>query len=122
MLFIERAKDPAKGKLAFVGGFIDADEIAEIALEREVREEVGLQVKNIQYLCNYPNSYHYKTITYPVLDFFFTAECVNMESKLDRSEVAGLHWLDPQEIKESDLAFDSMQRAFRRWKKSHPNA
>lgn len=116
MLFIERAKEPAKGKLAVVGGFIDADEVAEEALQREIQEEVGLKVKNIQYLACFPNQYTYKKITYPVLDLFFTASCSESQTNLDQSEVAECHWLNPWEVAESDLAFPSMQKALTRWK------
>ncbi|MBT5925118.1 MAG: NUDIX domain-containing protein [Verrucomicrobia bacterium] len=116
MLFIERAKEPGKGKLAFVGGFMDAGEIAEEALEREIHEEVGLKVQNIQYVGNFPNSYHYKNITYPVLDFFFTATCTHTQAQLDLSEVANLHWLNPNQISGKELAFESMRRAFDKWK------
>lgn len=119
MLFIERAKEPAKGKLAFVGGFIDAGEIAEQALVREIREEVGLKVESIKYIGNFPNSYHYKNITYPVLDFFFSATSSSTETKLDQTEVAKLHWLNPRDANADDLAFDSMKKAFAYWKSSN---
>lgn len=116
MLFIERAKEPAKGKLAVVGGFIDTDEIAEEALQREIREEVGLIVSNIQYLACYPNHYTYKNITYPVLDFFYTATCNKTRIKPDQAEVAACYWLNPWELSETDLAFPSMQKALFHWK------
>ena len=116
MLFIERAKEPAKGKLAVVGGFIDAGETAEDALQREIKEEVGLVVTDIQYLACFPNQYTYKNITYPVLDFFYTATCHDTRISPDQAEVAGCHWLDPRKVTESDLAFPSMQNALAHWK------
>jgi NAD+ diphosphatase len=117
MLFIERAKEPAKGKLAFVGGFIDAGEIAEQALEREIEEEVGLKVGNIKYVGSFPNTYRYKNIDYPVLDFFYSATCSNTHAQLDQSEVTKLHWLTPREVDADELAFDSMKQAFKLWMK-----
>ena len=122
MLFIERAKEPAKGRLAFVGGFIDAGEIAEHALEREIHEEVGLKIENIKYVCSFPNSYHYRNVTYPVLDFFFSATCSHTKAELDHTEVAKLHWLTPGDVEADELAFDSMKSAFKYWMNLNPQA
>ena len=72
-LFIRRAKDPAKGRLALVGGFVDAGESAEHALRREVREEVQLELDQLRFLSSHPNDYHYQDIAYPVVDFVFVA-------------------------------------------------
>ena len=120
LLLIERAQEPAKGKLAFVGGFVDAGEIAELALEREINEEVGLKAENIKYLASFPNTYLYKSIYYPVLDFFFSATCSRTNASLDPNEVAGLHWLKPKDVRIDTLAFESMKRAFERWTQLNP--
>src|SRR5689334_13956552 len=67
-LFIRRAKDPAKGKLAVPGGFVDIGETAEEGMRREIKEEVNLEVGELTFLCTALNQYLYESVTYPVLD------------------------------------------------------
>ncbi len=45
VLLIQRAVDPAKGKWSLPGGYMDADEMPKDALQRELKEEVGLRSK-----------------------------------------------------------------------------
>jgi len=111
VLFIRRSKEPAKGKLAPPGGFVDIGETAETAVRREIREEVGVEMKSVAFLCSRPNEYLYRDVTYPVLDFFFTAEAVDPESAQSLDDVESHHWLDPAEVDPEDLAFPSMREA-----------
>ena len=73
-LFIRRGHEPGLGRLAFVGGFVDAGETPEDALRREVREEVGVELDAIGYLGSQPNTYAYRGITYHVVDLIFVAQ------------------------------------------------
>ncbi|GAM76290.1 molybdopterin-guanine dinucleotide biosynthesis protein mobB [Vibrio ishigakensis] len=43
LLVATRAKDPGKGLYDLPGGFVDPDESAEQALERELLEEIGVK-------------------------------------------------------------------------------
>jgi ADP-ribose pyrophosphatase YjhB (NUDIX family) len=113
VLFIRRAKDPAQGKLAMPGGFVDINETAEAALRREVKEEVNLNLDAVAYLMSHPNSYHYGDITYPVLDFFFTCKVSSWNGAVAKSEVDSFVLRDPREIELEELAFDSMRHALR---------
>jgi ADP-ribose pyrophosphatase YjhB (NUDIX family) len=114
VLFIRRAKDPGRGRLAPPGGFIDIGETAEIAATREVREEVGLEIHDLTFLCSEPNEYLYAGVTYPVLDFFFTARAAGAETA-SPEEVESCSWLDPLGVAPTDMAFPSMQRALALW-------
>lgn len=115
VLLIERGKEPAKGKLAPPGGFADINESAEKALSREVFEETGLRVDGWTYLCSAVNHYAYAGVTYPVLDFFFTAR-VESDPALDRcpDETLSVKWMAKASIDPASLAFPSMQEAFRK--------
>lgn len=114
-LFVRRAKDPGKGMLAPPGGFIDIGETAEVAAVREIREEVGLSLEDLQFLCSEPNQYLYADVTYPVLDLVFTARASNPEQAQALDDVDGIEWLDPITLAPETMAFPSMQAALRFW-------
>ena len=50
LLLIKRGKDPYKGKWAFPGGFLNMEESAEEGVRREVKEETGLNLDNVEQL------------------------------------------------------------------------
>lgn len=118
VLLIRRAKDPGKGRLAPPGGFIDHGETAETAAAREIREEVGLEIHQVRFLCSQPNAYHYGEVTYPVLDLFFTAWAAEGAQARVIEEVESLEWVEPASVVPEDLAFPSMQAAWRLWRDS----
>lgn len=115
VLFIRRAKDPAKGKLAIPGGFIDANETAEEACRREIREEVSLDLTTLDFLCSQPNQYPYHGVTYPVLDFFFVARTQSAREAAALDEVESVSWLNPRGVDPAEIAFPSMREALRRY-------
>lgn len=83
VLFEVRAKEPRKGYLCLPGGFVDFDESAEEAIERECREELGLEIKDIEFLCTYPNTYVYKNIEYKTCDMFFAVKLPSKYKDID---------------------------------------
>ncbi len=109
-LFIRRARDPGKDKLAIPGGFIDRGETAEAAAIRELREEAGVRLTSVSFLASFPNLYAYRGVEYPVVDLFFVAEVpTRAASPLD--DVTEIVWADPASLTDSDLAFPSHPRA-----------
>ena len=71
MLVVRRAKEPAKGTLDLPGGFVDMYETVEEGMIREIKEETGLDVKDIRYLFSSPNVYEYSGLGVHTLDMDF---------------------------------------------------
>jgi ADP-ribose pyrophosphatase YjhB (NUDIX family) len=113
MLFIRREQEPARGLLAMPGGFVDPGETAEEALRREVREEVGLEVRGIRYLASFANRYPYAGVIYFTLDLFFTCEADETAHPQALDAVTSVEWRDPSAVNPTEIAFDSMRAALR---------
>lgn len=113
VLFIRRAKEPGKDLLAPPGGFIDLGETAEVAVEREFREEVNVRLTGVVFLCSQVNQYCYRGVQYPVLDLFFTARAADPGAAEALDDVSGFEWRDPVGVSVDELAFPSMKEALK---------
>ena len=123
VLLLQRARNPGKGGLGIPGGFIDLGESAEIALAREVQEEVGLELLSADFLCSFPNQYPYRDVCYTVVDLFFVGRVDSFDSIVTQeSEVAGCVIVPPQEIPLERIAFDSIRNALEVYQASLTNA
>jgi 8-oxo-dGTP pyrophosphatase MutT (NUDIX family) len=130
LLTVVRKKEPSKGLLALPGGFIDPGERAEDAVLRECREEIGVEPKDIAFLCTFPNTYDYNGISYKTCDMYFTGTIqvpsgVSLPAS-DREilaslvpsadEVSGFMLIEPGEIENAPIAFGSLRRALAEWR------
>lgn len=98
MLVATRAKEPAKGTLDLVGGFVDMEETIEEGMRREIMEETGLTVEAMEYRFSLPNLYEYSGMTIHTLDMFFVVRVdSNVQPKAD-DDVAKLQWMRLEEI------------------------
>ncbi len=111
-----RGKEPGQGKWDLPGGFADPGETVEDALRREVREEVGLEVQALRYLCSYPNIYEYMGVRYRTLDLGFACVAAGVsEARPKESEIEAVLLLRPPEIEIGRFAFGSVGRIVERY-------
>lgn len=88
---------------ALIAGFVEPGESIEEAVKREVKEEVGIEIKNIKYLKSqswpFPNS----------LMLGFEAEYDKGEINVDGEEIIEAKWFNPEEIEKpsSDISISS---------------
>lgn len=111
ILLLRRGREPAAGMLDFPGGFIDPGESAEEALVREIREETGLTVEELVYLCSAPNQYRYGDVEYNTCDLVFTGTVPSPPAAIQETEVSGYVLLRPEEVRVEQIAFPSLRNA-----------
>lgn len=116
LLVVRRSKDPAKGTWHLPGGFVEVGESIEQAVEREVKEELNIEIKAEEYLFSIPNTYQYRGLEKYPLDFFFRCKIIDMSKlNVDLSENSDYTFLTPEEIKVEDFGLFSIQEAIRRY-------
>lgn len=103
LLVTIRAHEPAKGSCDLPGGFVDDNESAELALVRELKEELGISVGRASYLFSLPNQYLYSGWTLPTLDLFYLVKIGTEIVPVAADDVADfefvpLHRLNPQQF------------------------
>ena len=114
ILFTTRAQPPGLGLLDLPGGFVDPDETLEQALSREISEELGIDIRNWQYICSQPNIYRPNKIEYRTLDSIFFSEQKNtINIKLQKSEISKFSWLSIEQIDFDKIAFPSIKAALK---------
>lgn len=122
VLVAVRASEPKTGLFDLPGGFADYGESIENTLRREVREELGIKIKNPRYLISAPNVYVYKGVTYTTTDLFFTCRIDNPKKiKLNKEEIACIEFFEPGQIPVNKLAFDSGKTAIKYYIKKNKN-
>jgi NAD+ diphosphatase len=91
-LLLARNKNFPPGRYSVLAGFVEAGETLEECIKREIKEEVGIEVKNIQYFGSqswpFPNSYM----------LAFTAEHESGEIRADDREIAEAGWFSADEM------------------------
>lgn len=115
VLVTVRARDPLKGMFDLPGGFIDYREDAETALKREIREELNIEISELKFLLTAPNIYHYKNVTYHILDLIYRCKPASLADICPQDDVADYHFVDPRQFDLEKLAFVSTRIGMERY-------
>ncbi len=102
VLLVLRARDPFKHHWALPGGYVEWDESVEDSVRREVQEETGLSVKELDLVGVYsaPSRHPKQTIA-----IAYRVEVTSSETPKAGDDAAETRWFSLRELP-NDLAFD----------------
>ena len=115
MLVARRAKEPAKGTLDLVGGFVDMGETIEEGMRREILEETGLEVDGIRYLFSTPNRYLYSGMNIHTLDADFVVRVADDVKPKAADDAADCLWIPVEDVDPAEFGLTSIRRAVERF-------
>ncbi len=126
LLVATRAEDPAKGTLDLIGGFADCGETAEQAMQREIKEETGMDIAldHMHYLFSLPNTYLYSGLLIHTMDLFYLCRVSSLTHIIASDDVASCRWVPLSEIAPGQFGLDSIRQGvinYMQWAKSVNN-
>ncbi len=112
LLVVRRAKEPAKGTLDLPGGFCDMYETVEEGMRREIKEETGLDVGEMQYLFSSPNVYEYSGMGVHTLDMdFLVRVCGDVAAIHAADDAAEALWIPVDKVNPAEFGLTSIRNA-----------
>lgn len=111
LLVCRRAKEPAKGTLDLPGGFTDIGERAEDGVIREVREETGLDVADVQFLFSKPNVYPFSGMVVNTMDLFFLCRVKTVNELMACDDVSETFFVPLSKLTPADFGLRSISEA-----------
>ncbi len=113
ILLAKRLFPPKKGYWDVPGGFAEISETMEESLVREIKEELGISISDYIYFGSYPDTYTYKGLTIPTLNFIYTAR-VSSDTHLTASDdISEVQYFPKSKIPFTKLAFPYLQRVLK---------
>ena len=108
IVLAKRKFEPRAGSFDLPGGFVDPMERVEDAVKREVEEELGIHVNEMQFLASFPNEYVYKNISYFTSDLAFVCPMNDLSQLTPSDDVADAILIHPREIDFDTISFPSI--------------
>lgn len=112
ILLGRRAAAPYKGTWDLPGGFLEGDEAPEVALRRELKEELGVRIRSARFLGFFRE-------TYGPQGFLILAMVYRVRLKQCRlmtaSDVSELRWFDREHLPFQEISFPSVRKALRQF-------
>jgi len=120
IVLTRRKNDPRGGYLDLPGGFVDIMESAEDAIIREIKEELGIHVKIINYIGSSANEYIYRDLSYFTCDLGFVCVTDELAEMKPADDVSEAILVRPEDIDYSEICFPSIEILLKMYQKQMP--
>lgn len=107
ILLTTRAVDPYKGTLDIPGGFVELNETFEDAVKREVREELDVEVRDLEYFNSLSDRYLFSGVDNYVLNVNFKVS-VDSEDFKPADDISDVAYYSLDRIDLRKIAFPSV--------------
>ena len=103
LMLVTRGVEPDYGKLDLPGGFVDPGESVEEALQRELKEELGLSVQQFEYLGSKPNEYVFSEFSVFTADMAFKVIPQSLDNLSPQDDILKYRFYSENEIDYEDI-------------------
>lgn len=119
ILLTRRAFDPDKGLLDLPGGFVDTMETAEHALQRELKEELNLEIDHMEYFMSYPNEYIFGGLSVFTIDLGYICKINSFTGIAAKDDISGYEFYSLNKIPFEEIGSVSMKEMIKEFVKNH---
>ena len=119
ILLTKRKFEPSRGTLDLPGGFIDIGDTAEKACERELKEEIGLNLNQnkLKYLFSLPNIYKFSDFNVYTLDLFYEYKIDEFRNLKAQDDVEEIVFVDKNNLDIEKIGLKSIKEGIKKYLK-----
>lgn len=115
ILLVKRKLDPHKNLWDLPGGFVDFQETIEDSLKREIKEEININIDNLNYLGSFVDRYFYKGINYHTICFIFYTKIKTIPLMKPLDDVSEINFFPKNKIPWKKIAFKGIKQALKKY-------
>ncbi|MDQ3778473.1 MAG: NUDIX domain-containing protein [Actinomycetota bacterium] len=121
VMLSRRARDPFAGLWDLPGGFLEEGEHPVECLHRELREEAGIGLRDLDFIGIYMDRYGEGSRDVATLNLYWSARIAEGAPE-PADDVAELRFFPPDEIPRADLAFAHIADVISVWRRRNEHA